>query len=114
MITKIFVFLGLMAIAVSVALWMIAAVNYNPNDIQYYDEEEYVIMIKYPYLERWIYDHGLTMRKAAKLFDMSYSCVIGLLEGRGNPKKDTIDKLIGITGMPYEQLFAETVSDKWG
>lgn len=66
-------------------------------------------MIKYPYLEKWMSDRGLTQVKFAKLLDMDRTALNKILNGSAKPKQETIEKILTTTGMPEEKAFSETV-----
>ena len=69
-------------------------------------------MIRFPYIDKWIADHGYSIRQAAKIFGISYSCLIHMLEGKGDPTMTTINKILKVTGMKYEKAFSETIMQK--
>lgn len=66
--------------------------------------------IKYPYLDKWIYSHGYTNMSFANAIGIEKSHFVRLMNGNGNPMKKTIDKIMKVTGLPYEVAFAETTS----
>lgn len=69
-------------------------------------------MIKYPYLEKWMSDKGLSQTEMAKVLGVGRTTVSKLLNGKEEPKKAVIDKVLKATGLPYEVAFSETVIHK--
>lgn len=66
-------------------------------------------MIKYPYIEKWMEDNGLSQNEMAKKMEIARTTVTKLLNGQAEPKKSIIDKVLKVTGLPYETAFSETV-----
>lgn len=65
----------------------------------------------YPNLRRWLNENQLSMQKFALLigrkFASSNSSSVGLwLRGKSYPIKENIDRILQVTGLTYEELFA--------
>lgn len=63
-------------------------------------------MIAYPYLDKWVTDHGMTQRQFAEFLGIDKSTVNKIMNGRNDMSKSTIDLILEKTGMKYERAFA--------
>ena len=68
----------------------------------------------YPNLRKWLNDNRITWRKLLTLMGVAYHAsniarYRSYFKGTSYPPKPTIDKLIRVTGLTYEQLFYEEV-----
>ena len=66
----------------------------------------------YPNLRKWLNENKVSRYEFGRRLGMHQSAstctrVGEYLRGRAYPRKDTIDKFIGVTGIPYEHLFAK-------
>lgn len=64
-------------------------------------------MMKYPSIEKYMADHNLSLREFARRCDMSSSTMCRLLNGDTELSKSTIDKILTVTGLSYEECFME-------
>lgn len=67
--------------------------------------------VVYPHLRKWLNDNKITRREFIKRMGYAYSAGIDSrlsvwFRGKSYPQKPTIDKIIAVTGLTYEQLFA--------
>lgn len=81
----------------------------NPNRFQWHPKHKVV----YPNLRKWLNDNKVSkneiLRRAGMEVCASSSGLLGkIFKGTADPRKSFIDKLIEITGMPYEKLFAKS------
>lgn len=65
----------------------------------------------YPEFRKWWNEHQMNYRKFLKLMGMVYhkSNITNLqryMRGERYPRKESIDKMIAATGIPYERLFS--------
>ena len=63
--------------------------------------------MKYPSIEKYMTDHNLSLRGFARQCDMPSSTMCRLLNGQTEPSKSTIDKILAVTGLSYEECFRE-------
>ena len=63
--------------------------------------------MKYPSIEKYMADHNLSLREFAGLCDMPGSTMCRLLNGDTEPSKSTIDKILALPGLSYEEYFRE-------
>ena len=80
----------------------------NPNRFRYHTEKGVV----YPNLRTWLNDNKVSVKELTRRLDIgtyAENCLRtrGVISGKTNPRKDYIDRLIAITGLTYEELFAE-------
>lgn len=78
----------------------------NPARFQYHGKEKII----YPNLRNWMNNNKISMNEMLRRLGLGVSYknaqrLRGNFGGKTQPRKLTIDKLIEITGMPYEQLF---------
>lgn len=68
----------------------------------------------YPYLNKWVSDHGFTDEQFALLCGLDRTTVCKLMNGKcgDTMSKKTIDKILKATRMRYEVAFAEKVKVK--
>lgn len=59
----------------------------------------------YPAIDYWMKRRCLTYKSFADKANIGYSTVYEMLSGRHLPTKDTIDKVLMVTGMTYEEAF---------
>lgn len=64
----------------------------------------------YPNLRQWLNDNKITINEFARRMGLaqgggSSSRIIGYFNGRNYPQKETIDKMIEVTGLSYEEMF---------
>lgn len=86
----------------------IACGKANPNLFQFHPEKRVV----FPNLRKWMNDNKistseLTRRLGLEASSANMSRVRLILRGGGNPRRTTINKLMEVTGMTYDVLFAE-------
>ena len=63
--------------------------------------------MKYPSIPKYMADHNLSLREFARRCDMPSSTMCRLLKGDTEPSKSTIDKILSVTGLSYEECFME-------
>ena len=63
--------------------------------------------MKYPSIEKYMTDHNLSLREFARQCDMPSSTMCRLLNRQTEPSKSTIDKIMAVTGLSYEECFRE-------
>ena len=63
--------------------------------------------MKYPSIEKYMTNHNLSLREFARQCDMPSSTMCRLLKGDTEPSKITIDKILAVTGLSYEECFRE-------
>ena len=62
--------------------------------------------IRYPNLAQWLLDNNVSIAGLARLANVSH--LYSSLCGETEPKKSTIDAILSITGMTYEECFYES------
>jgi len=82
--------------------------SYNPKRFQYITETGCV----YPNLRKWMNDNKVGQSEFARRCQFSNSPgnknrMRGYLIGLADPPKRTIDKILAVTGMTYEEAFGE-------
>ena len=85
-----------------------ACSKYNPNLFRFHKETSFA----YPNLCKWLNDNKISVAELVRRMGLetcanNYLRVRSIFSGKTEPRKRTIDKLISITGMPYEVLFSE-------
>ena len=65
--------------------------------------------MKYPVIESYIIEHNLSLREFARLCGVPSSTMCRLLKGDTEPSKSTIDKILAVTGLSYEECFKEAL-----
>lgn len=83
----------------------------NPKHFKAITEKSCV----YPYLRRWMNENRVNAVRLVELMDLephgvTVQSLRNIMHG-GNPRKNWIDKLLKITGLTYEKLFALEVDD---
>lgn len=63
--------------------------------------------MKYLGIEKYIGIEGISLREFAKMCDMSVSTMSRFVNKKTDIKKSNIDKILKVTGMSYEECFAE-------
>lgn len=61
----------------------------------------------YPNLEKWLKDNGKTYYALATETGINHSTVYGILYGDRGCTKYSIDAILRVTGMTYEEAFKE-------
>lgn len=65
----------------------------------------------YPNLMKWMNDNGVSRRELARRINGGDACdawyISNIMAGKTLPTKPTIDKLLSVTGIKYEELFYE-------
>ena len=82
------------------------------NYFRHYTEQECV----YPNLRKWLNDNKVTRSELMRRMGMTasptnYGRVSHYLKGRNYPYKNTIDKLLEVTGLTYEEFFQRDSGD---
>ena len=70
-------------------------------------ERNEICEMKYPSIEKYMTDHNLSLREFARQCDMPSSTMCRLLKGDTEPSKSTIDKILTVTGLSYDECFKE-------
>lgn len=70
----------------------------------------------YPNLRNWMNENNVGYMELARRMGLlacrkNIQTNQGWMSGRCDPRKETIDKMIAITGIPYEKLFAKESDD---
>lgn len=65
--------------------------------------------MKYPVIEKYMLDHNLSLREFARRCGIPSSTMCRLLNGETEPVKSTIDKILTVTGLSYEECFKEVL-----
>ena len=63
--------------------------------------------MKYPVIEIYMIKHSLSLREFARRCGVPSSTMCRLLKGDTEPSKITIDKILAVTGLSYEECFRE-------
>ena len=61
----------------------------------------------YPGIGQWLYENRCTYAKLAELVGVPQGTMSRWMNGVHKPSKPTIDKILKVTGMTYEQAFGE-------
>ncbi len=69
--------------------------------------------MKYPRIEKYMNDNGLKLAGLAKQCNIPYPTMWRITEGKREISKSNIDKILRVTGMTYEECFAETKEEDW-
>lgn len=62
-------------------------------------------MMKYPVIESYIIKHNFSLREFARRCGIPSSSMRRMLKGDTEPSKNTIDKILAVTGLSYEVCF---------
>ena len=63
---------------------------------------------QYPGLQKWMVENGIRPTKLARMMGFKHaSSIYNLLLGSGGARKETIDKILAVTGLTYEELFGK-------
>lgn len=65
----------------------------------------------YPNLGRWMVENKIGLDRFSKAVGISYQGLRNFLDGKSNPKFQTIQNILKVTGMTYEQAFATEETD---
>lgn len=84
--------------------WSLEHALNTPPQVRHKTEKK----ILYPRLMQWIEDNNLTLLDACISFDIGDNTLPMILYGFNDPSKRTIDKMLAVTGIPYEELFKES------
>lgn len=76
-----------------------------------YDRRASRRAIVYPNLNRWMLDKNYAYADMAEELDISVATLASYVHGAENMPKVVIDKMIELTGIPYEKLFAKTIPE---
>lgn len=63
--------------------------------------------MKYPSIEKYMTDHNISLREFARRCGVPSSTMSRLMNGQTEPYKSTIDKILSVTGLSYEECFRE-------
>lgn len=82
--------------------------TYEPRRFHHITEKQCV----YPGVRRWMNENKVTFaefirRHGKTLHEQNYATLKSVLNGSTDPRKSTIDKILCITGMSYEEAFSE-------
>lgn len=86
--------------------------KYDPGHFRKITEKGCV----YPNLRNWMNENKVGYMELVRRMDFlacrnNIQAQQAWMSGRCDPRKETIDKLIAITGIPYEKLFAKENND---
>ena len=63
---------------------------------------------RFPNIDRWMQANGITtVKELARRADVPRSTMRSALRGKHDPIKSTIDAILHVTGMTYEEAFQE-------
>ena len=62
-------------------------------------------MMKYPVIETYMIKRNLSLRDFARRCGIPSSSMCRMLKGDTEPSKNTIDKILAVTGLSYEVCF---------
>lgn len=62
-------------------------------------------MGRYPAIGQWLRQTGTTLTELGKRTGLSASCINHTMKGKDLPNKYTIDKILAVTGLTYEEAF---------
>lgn len=65
----------------------------------------------YPNLGEWMAEHKIDIYRFANMAGISYTYMRKFLDGKANPSFAIIQKILGVTGLTYEQAFATSQTD---
>lgn len=63
--------------------------------------------MKYPVIETYMIKHNLRLREFSRRFGIPSSTMCRLLNGQLEPTKSTIDKILAVTELSYEECFRQ-------
>lgn len=66
----------------------------------------------YPNLEAWLFKRGISNKDFAEMLEVSAGKVGRIVSGEQGISKSTIDKILAVTGMTYEEAFAKEDSNE--
>ena len=66
----------------------------------------------YPAIAQWLYEHRCTYAKLAEMIGAPDASVSRWMNGRHKLSKPTIDKILEVTGLTYEQAFLVADTDQ--
>lgn len=61
----------------------------------------------YPSIDAWLRANNVSVMELARRVEISQQSMSLLMNGRTLPRKRTIDKILRITGMTYEEAFGD-------
>lgn len=67
----------------------------------------YLRKAAYPNLEAWMFKRGISNKDFSTMINVSIATVARLVSGKQGISKSTIDKILAVTGMTYEEAFAK-------
>lgn len=71
--------------------------------------------VRYPGLQKWMKDNDFTLTKLSERSGLNYATLrydLSMYSSKQcDPKKFTIDAILAVTGLTYEQAFGEATSD---
>ena len=65
----------------------------------------------YKNISKWMLEHGCSYSKLARLCGIPSNTLNLFLTGKGDSRKSTIDKILYVTGMTYEEAFQKADND---
>lgn len=65
----------------------------------------------YPNLGRWMVENKIGLDRFSRMLEMSYPALRKLLDGKSSPRLETIQKILKITKLPFEEAFATEETD---
>lgn len=65
----------------------------------------------YPAIRAWMHEHGYNFSELARMTGLCNQTVSRALRGRDGVTKYTIDQLLAVTGMTYENAFSVDFSE---
>lgn len=66
---------------------------------------------RFPNIQRWMDEHNVSRCELTRRMGVTYNTVYYTLNGGTDPRKFTIDAVLRVTGMTYEEAFKE--ADGW-
>ena len=69
--------------------------------------------MKSPVLEKYLIDRDISIHKFSKMCGFSYAYMHHVLAGYSEPRKSSIDRILKVTGLTYEECFCEGDRLEW-
>lgn len=69
--------------------------------------------MKYPRIEQYMNDNGMKLAEFAKHCGIPQPTMWRFMHGKADINKSNIDKILKVTGLTYEECFAEEKKEYW-
>ena len=67
----------------------------------------------YPAIAQWLRQTGVALKTLAERAWISESCITNVMKGKETPSKYTIDQILAVTGMTYEEAFRQEEKEEY-